>query len=55
MNFYPVFSRKLTRKLEKLGFIVVKMTPNNKYPDKIVYFFEETPELRKAVNELTAK
>ena len=54
MNLYPVFSRKLTRKLEKRGFNVVKMAPNHEYPDKTVYYFEETLELRKAVNELTA-
>lgn len=55
MALYPVFSRKLTRKLERRGFTVIKMAPNYEYPDKIVYYFEETPELRKAVNELTAK
>lgn len=55
MTLFPVFSRKLTRKLESLGFMVVKMAPNKKYPNLMVYYFEETPELRRAVVELTAK
>ena len=55
MTLFPVFSRKLTRKLEKRGFIVIKMDTNHDFPDKMVYYFEETPELRRAVNELTAK
>lgn len=52
MRLFPVFSRKLTRKLERRGFVVVKMAQNRNFPDKTVYYFEETPELRKAVNEL---
>jgi len=52
MTLYPVFSRKLTRKLEKKGFLVVKIAPNRQYPEKMVYYFEETPELRQAVTLL---
>ncbi len=52
MNLFPVFSRHLMRQLERKGFIVVKMAPNTKFPDKTVYYFEETPQLRQAVNEL---
>lgn len=53
MTLYPVFSRKLTRKLERRGFVVVKIAPNRKAPGMSVYYFEETVELRKAVEELT--
>lgn len=53
MTLYPVFSRRIVRELEKRGFNVVKMAPNKKYANLIVYYFEETPELRKTVAELT--
>lgn len=53
MSLFPVFSRRLTRELEKRGFKVIKMAPNKNYPQYVVYYFEETPELRQAVIELT--
>ena len=53
MTLYPVFSRRIVRELEKRGFNVIKMAPNKKYTHLIVYYFEETPELRQAVAELT--
>lgn len=53
MTLFPVFSRRVVRQLERRGFTVVKMLPNYKYPDKMVYYFEETPALRQAVVELT--
>lgn len=53
MTLFPVFSRRITRALEKRGFVVVQMAPNKKYPNLMVYYFEETPELRQAVTELT--
>ena len=55
MTLYPIFSRKLTRKLERRGFVVVKIAPNRRFPNQNVYYFEETPELRKAVNKLTSE
>lgn len=53
MTLFPVFSRRIVRELEKRGFAVIKMAPNKKYPNLIVYYFEETPELRQTVMELT--
>lgn len=55
MTLFPVFSRRITHELEKLGFEVVRIAPNDKYPGRSVYYFEETPELRKAVVKLTIK
>lgn len=55
MTLYPVFSRRVMRQLEHKGFTVVKILPNTKFPDKNVYYFEETVELRQAVNHLTTK
>ncbi len=53
MTLFPVFSRRIVRELEKRGFTVLQMAPNRKYPNLMVYYFEETPELRKTVTELT--
>lgn len=55
MNLFPVFSRHLMRQLEKSGFVVVKIAPNYIYKGQTVYYFEETPELRKLANELVEK
>lgn len=55
MTLFPVFSRHLMRQLEKSGFTVVKIAPNYLHKGQTVYYFEETPELRKLANELIAK
>lgn len=52
MKLYPVFTRKLVIALEKQGFNVVKMMPNRNNYALTVYYFEETPELRQAVQAL---
>lgn len=49
MMYYVVYSKKVANKLERLGFIVQKVEPNKKYPDKAVYLFEDTAELRAAI------
>lgn len=55
MKLFPVFSRHLMRQLVKSGFNIVKTMPNYKYPEKTVYYFEETPELRHLTDELIFK
>lgn len=55
MRLFPIFSRHLMRQLEHYGFIVVKISKNFKFPDKDVYYFEETPEFRQIVNQLIQK
>ena len=52
MKLYPVFTRKLVVALEKRGFKVIRIEPNRNNPALMVYFFEETPALREAVQEL---
>lgn len=52
MKLYPVYTRRLVIALEARGFQVVHMEPNRKNPNLMVYFFEETPALREAVQEL---
>jgi len=49
MSYYIVYSKKVARELERLGFVVVMVEPNTKYPDRAVYKFEDTAELRKAI------
>lgn len=55
MNLYPVFTRKLVSELEKQGFKVIQIAPNRNNPNLNVYYFEETVELRRAVQELVAQ
>lgn len=52
MTLFPVFSRRIVSELEKLGFKVVNIAPNRKLPGFKVYYFEETVELRNAVQKL---
>ena len=52
MKLYPIFTRRLVVALEEKGFKVIHMEPNRNNPTLMVYFFEETPALREAVQEL---
>lgn len=52
MKLYPVFTRRLVIALESKGFKVIHMEPNRKNSALMVYYFEETPALREAVQEL---
>lgn len=52
MLYYIVYSKKVARELERAGFIVQKVEPNIKYPNRAVYFFEDTPELRRMIYPL---
>lgn len=52
MFYYIVYSKKVARELERKGFIVQKIEPNIKDSTRAVYFFEDTPALRKAIYPL---
>ena len=52
MNYYVIYSKKVARELEKQGFVVLKVEPNTKYPERVVYKFEDTAELRRAIQPL---
>ena len=52
MNYYVVYSKKVARELERQGFIVLKVETNTKYPTRAVYKFEDTAELRSAIQPL---
>jgi len=55
MLYYVVYSKKVANKLEHMGFKVLKIEPNYKYPNRAVYFFEDTVELREAILPLIHK
>lgn len=54
-NVYKVFTWKLANKLSDLGFRPVGQRLNYKDPTRKVILFEDTPELRQAIKELTKK
>lgn len=55
MLYYVVYSKKVANKLEHMGFKVLKVEPNRKYPEKAVYLFEDTADLRAAILPLINK
>lgn len=54
-NTYKVFTTKVANALCKKGYRVVGTAINNQKPWLNVFLFEDTPELRAAIQELTNK
>lgn len=54
-NIYKIFSRAIAIELRKRGFKIIKTEPNYKKPEFDVYFFENTPEFIKVLNEIVDK
>lgn len=48
---YIVYSHKLMRHLGELGFTPFATAPNTKFPDKIVFIYDNTDELIKTIDE----
>lgn len=48
-----VFSKNKAIKLRELGFKIVERKPNFQYPEYDMYGFENTPDFRKAFEEVT--
>ena len=55
MVLYAIFSRKVANSLEKQGFRIIKMEPNNKNKRYLVYYFEDSVEFRDALHPLITK
>ena len=55
MKLYPIFSRRIARELEKMGFQVKRIAPNRQHPELLVYYFEETVALHNAAQTLFKK
>lgn len=52
MTLYAVFSRRVANELERQGFRIVKMDRNHKDERFLVYYFEDSVELRDALRPL---
>lgn len=52
MKLYPIFSRRIAYILEKQGFKLIKIAPNQNKPELNVYYFEETVEFHNAARAL---
>ena len=48
-----VFSKAKAIKLREMGFRIEKRRPNFQYPEYDMYGFEDTPDFRKAFEEVT--
>ena len=52
-KLYYVFSKAKAIKLRELGFKIVERKPNYQYPEFDMYGFENTPDFKKAFEEVT--
>lgn len=50
-----IFSMKLAGLLMQKGFVLVEMRPNTNGNGKNVFYFNDSPELEKVVNEYKAQ
>ena len=50
-NNITVFNAGLAKKLIKLGYIVKDIEPNRENPQKTVFFFEATEEIKNIIND----
>lgn len=50
-----IYSQKMAAKLMLKGFILQGMEKNSKYQNKNIFYFNDTEELRKVMNELSNK
>lgn len=52
MALYTIFMQKIANALESKGFKVIKIAPNRKHPEYMVYYFEDSVELRAALRSI---
>lgn len=50
-----VFSVQVARKMLDLGYPIIGMEPNKKFPHKLVFYFERTPKTEQALKAITGK
>ena len=53
INYYRVYTRLLAAQLRAKGFELLGIDKDYKHPGYDNYLFEDSPELRKAIEELT--
>lgn len=54
-QIFKVFTKRVAHELHKKGFKIIGTEINNEKPWFYVYLFEDTPELRAALAELSRK
>lgn len=54
-NNITVFNAGLAKKLIKLGYVVKDIKPNRNNPQKTVFFFEATEEVKNIIKNYQAK
>lgn len=55
INYYRIYTRRLAAQLRAKGFELLGIDKDYKHPGYDNFLFEDTPELRKAIQEITAK
>ena len=55
MKQYTVFSLRIANILARQGFQIIGSGVNAKNPKLSVFYFEDTPEFRKSLQQLTSK
>jgi len=55
INYYRVYTRRLAAQLRAKGFKLLGIDSDYKHPGYDNYLFEDCPELRKEVENLTQK
>lgn len=55
MNNKAIFSAGIARKLIQKGFVVKDIQPNKNNQAYTVFYFEDTPELRKELTKITKR
>lgn len=50
-----IYSKWLAIELRRLGFKIIRTDVNDNHPQYDTYIFEDTPQLQRAITELTRK
>lgn len=52
-RYLTVFGLKMCNALLHRGFPVVEVGRDKRYPDRVVFFFENSQKIRKSIEEIT--
>ena len=55
LQVYRIYTKRIAYELRKKGFKFLGTDINENFPQFLVYLFENTPELHKALVEITGK
>jgi len=54
-KYYIVFSKRLAKTLVKMGYEIKQTAPNKLRPNYSVYMFDNTDEIRRAIEQAIGK